>query len=87
MKTKTLIERAGELASELRRGKHVGAVEALPALLEDVMQHHAADQNALPGLIAALLGCQERRDWTAMADYLGYELPTILGSVPLQQAA
>lgn len=87
MKTDTLLERAAKLAGELRRGKHVGAVDALPGLLEDVMQHPSADQTALPGLIAALLSCQERRDWTGMADYLGYELPTILGRQPLDIAA
>ncbi|MDO6462006.1 hypothetical protein Q4485_14945 [Granulosicoccaceae sp. 1_MG-2023] len=84
MNSEETIKQAGSMAAELRRGKHVAATLALPDLLEAVMQTApAAEQAALQGLIHALLVCQEKRDWTGMADYLEFELPTLLGSAPL----
>ncbi|HBR95910.1 MAG TPA: hypothetical protein DD979_00835 [Gammaproteobacteria bacterium] len=87
MNKESLIRQAATLASQFREAKHVAAVQQLPELLEKVMQHRAADPASLPDLIAALLACQERRDWTGMADYLSYELPTVLGSTPQALAA
>lgn len=77
------ITRLTALAHQFRLGQSVAASQALPELLQEVL----TEQGYLPpGLVAALLQCQERQDWLGLADYLEYEvvhcLSTPAGDTP-----
>ncbi|EIS3739901.1 hypothetical protein LO908_002266 [Aeromonas hydrophila] len=65
------ITRITALAHQFRLGQSVAASQALPELLQEVVTEQG---NLPPGLVAALLQCQERQDWLGLADYLEYEV-------------
>ncbi|WP_139459756.1 hypothetical protein [Aeromonas veronii] len=65
------LTRLTALAHQFRLGQSVAASQALPELLQEVFTEQG---NLPPGLVAALLQCQERQDWLGLADYLEYEV-------------
>ncbi|HHQ4592457.1 TPA: hypothetical protein ACSP2D_001707 [Aeromonas veronii] len=77
------ITRLTALAHQFRLGQSVAASQALPELLQAVLTEQG---NLPPGLVAAMLQCQERHDWLGLADYLEYEavhsLSTPAGHTP-----
>lgn len=84
----TPIDELQRLAHQFRLGLSLEATQELPNRLQQLMDAYANRPELaqpLSRIMSALLGCQEREDWLGLADWLEYELASLLNQ-PSSQA-
>lgn len=69
------------LANQFRLGLSLDAALELPPLMKSLLPIlSSAAQHQLPQIMSAILACQEREDWLGLADWLEYELISVLSN-------
>lgn len=77
----SLSQECRALAGRFRLGHSVESALALPGLIEQVLATlPAARHSQAARIVAAMLACQEHRDWLGLADWLEGELVSLFTS-------
>ncbi|MFC4656915.1 MULTISPECIES: hypothetical protein [Rheinheimera] len=82
MVTEHFLNACNDIAANFRIGHNIQAQQALPALVEALIQsvegQDAEKTLHLLQLVKSIRECQERHDWLGLADYLQFELAELL---------
>ncbi|MCC4832684.1 hypothetical protein LMH66_08565 [Shewanella sp. 10N.7] len=78
--TMQLIELLKQTSEKFRLGKEAEASQMFRQcinILEQILKYHG-NAHHISALLPMILEAQERHDWLGLADYLEYEIPSLL---------